>query len=800
MWDLLARFIVRNSVLIFVTILVGTMVVGYNSTEQRLQWTLPRMLPDNDSTYIAYNEFKERFGDEGSALVLAIDENPLEDLDFFNSWIRFARDIEAVNGVDTVLSVNQLFDVVKDTANQRFDLQKVVPNELTTVAELDSVRSLIYSLPFYKGRILNDTNHVNLMLISLDINVFNSSERERLIDDVFDVVESYRTEQGIKMHYSGMPYIRTMITRLVKKELGQFLGYVVLVTITILLIFFRSIAPVVVSLLVVLLGVTWSFGIITFFGYEITILTGIIPSLIIVIGIPNSIYLINRYHSEFAIHGNKVKAISRVVRKIGQATLLTNLTTAVGFLAFVFTESTILVEFGIVAFFNILVLFILSIFMIPAVLGILPPPKPKQMYHLDRKGLNKVVDGLINIITHHRPKVYVASAALVVICIYGLSLMTTTGNLTDDLPRNSSVVKDLQFVEENFNGVMPFEIGIDAGKPSMISKTSTLKRMDKLSQVFQEYPEFGKPMSIIEGVKFTKQAYYGGDPSKYQLIKGGEKVFIKKYLDNTKGNMSLLDSYVDSTGQFARISVPMKDVGSIEMDSLVAAIQPHVDKLFPSEKFKILLTGPGLVYLKGTKYLVKNLLQSLALAILIIGLLMAGLFKSYRMIIMSIMVNMIPLLVTAAVMGFFGIPLKPSTILVFSIAFGISIDDTIHFLAKYRQELEQCEWDLKPAVIESIKETGVSMMYTSIILFFGFGVFASSNFGGTQALGILTSLTLIVAMLVNLVLLPSLLLSMGNSLTNKAFKEPLIEIIDEEDDIDYAGLRIVKSEDSEPQS
>lgn len=796
MWDLLARFIVRNSVLIFVTILVGTIVVGYNSTEQRLQWTLPKMLPDNDSTLNAFNEFKEKFGTEGSALVLAIEENPLENLEFFNSWLRFGKNIEAIAGVDTVLSINQLFNVVKDTANQRFDLQKVVPHELETQAELDSVRALIYSLPFYKGRLINDTNHVNLMMISLDIKVFNSEDRERLIDDVFVVVEDYRAERGLKMHYSGMPYIRTMITRLVKKELGQFLGYVVLVTVVILLIFFRSIAPVVVSLLVVLLGVTWSFGIITFFEYEITILTGIIPSLIIVIGIPNSIYLINRYHSEFALHGNKVKAISRVVRKIGQATLLTNLTTAVGFLAFVFTESSILVEFGIVAFVNIIVLFILSIFMIPAILGILPPPKGRQMYHLDRKGLNKLVDGLINIITYHRTKVYWTSAALVAVCIYGLSLMTTTGNLTDDLPRDSSVVSDLKFVEDNFNGVMPFEIGIDAGKPGMVSKSSTLNRMDKLADIFKDYPEFGKPMSIIEGVKYTKQAYYGGDPKKFELIKGGEKVFIKKYLDNTKGNTNMLSAYVDSTGQFARMSLPMRDVGSIEMDSLVASIQPKIDKIFPAEKYKVLLTGPGLVYLKGTKYLVKNLLQSLALAILIIAILMAALFKSYRMIIMSIMVNLIPLLVTGAVMGFFGIPLKPSTILVFSIAFGISIDDTIHFLAKYRQELENCEWDLKPAVIESIKETGVSMMYTSIILFFGFGVFASSNFGGTQALGILTSLTLIVAMLVNLVLLPSLLLTMGSRLTNKAFKEPLIEIIDEEDDIDYAGLRIEKLDET----
>jgi predicted RND superfamily exporter protein len=420
--------------------------------------------------------------------------------------------------------------------------------------------------------------------------------------------------------------------------------------------------------------------------------------------------------------------------------------------------------------------------MIPAILGVLPPPKERQMYHLDRKGLNKVVDALIHVISFHRTKVYWGSFALVLICGYGLSLMTTTGNLTDDLPQEGSVVQDLKFVETNFNGVMPFEIGIDALKPGMVSKGSTLKRMDRLHAVFADYPEFGKPMSIIEGVKYTKQAFYGGNPNKFELVKGSEKVFIKTYLDNTKGNTNMLKSYVDSTGQHARVSVPMKDVGSIEMDSLVNELTPKIAEIFPPEKYKVLLTGPGLVYLKGTKYLVKNLLQSLALAIVIIAILMAALFKSYRMIIMSIAVNMIPLLVTAAMMGFFGIPLKPSTILVFSIAFGISVDDTIHFLAKYRQELIANNWEIRKSVYAALRETGVSMFYTSIVLFFGFLVFTVSSFGGTIALGGLVSITLLFAMVSNLLLFPSLLLTFVDKSANKnVVKEPSIKIIPQEE-------------------
>ena len=195
------------------------------------------------------------------------------------------------------------------------------------------------------------------------------------------------------------------------------------------------------------------------------------------------------------------------------------------------------------------------------------------------------------------------------------------------------------------------------------------------------------------------------------------------------------------------------------------------------------ITGSGIVYTKGTNYLVKNLFISLMIAVCVISILMSFLFKSWRMVIVSMVPNLFPLIITSAIMGYVGIPIKPSTILVFSIAFGISIDDTIHFLAKYRQELISNHGNIRKSAIVAIKETGVSMIYTSIILFFGFSIFIASKFGGTQALGILVSVTLFIAMLANLVLLPSLLLTLEKMLTTKAFRESKLEFLDNEDDI-----------------
>lgn len=790
MWELLARFILRQRVLIIVVIALLTAYAGYRSNEVRLQWEMPKMLPADDSTWVAYEEFKDRFGSPSSAFLIALDKNPLDSLELFNEWYRLSKDLEKVYGVDTVISINRLFNVVKDTANKRFELQAVVDRPLVDQSELDSVATLVRSLPFYRGVLYNDSTGVNLMAITLSTKVFNSPEREPLIENVMGLIQGFEKDHGIELHYSGMPYIRSENTHLIKGEISKFIALAALVTIIILILFFRSFPPVMVSVMIVALGVVWSLGIMAVLDFEITILTSIIPPLIIVIGIPNSIYLVNKYHAEYMKHGNKVLALTRIIKSIGSATLMTNTTTAIGFLAFVVTKSSVLVEFGIVASLSIFVLFFLSIFLIPSILSFLAPPKRGQTKHLELKWVKKAVESLVFLVNHRRSVVYWTTAVIVAVAIFGVTRIRTTGNLVDDLPKDHKVITDLQYFEKHFNGVMPFEIEIDAQKPEYALKSSTLKRIDRLEDLLGEYKEFSRPMGIDDAMKFAKQAYYGGNEYKYDLISSREAPFLKPYFDNTKGNSNVMSAYVDSTKQYTRVTASMKDVGTAYMDSLLADLRPKVDSIFNPERYNVSFTGSAIVYLAGTNYLVDNLIMSLALAILVISILMATLFGSIRMIAMSIFTNLIPLLITAAMMGYFDIALKPSTILVFSIAFGIAIDDTIHFLAKYRQELKKHEWDIKLAVVKAIRETGVSMIYTSIILFFGFSVFDSSQFGGTQALGVLVSITLLIAMIANLVLLPSFLLTLDKAVTTKAFSEPFIEIYDEEVDIEYGELTI----------
>jgi hydrophobe/amphiphile efflux-3 (HAE3) family protein len=805
MWFNLSKIILKNRLAILIGIGVVTIVMGYLAQFAKMSYQMAQMLPKTDSTYIDYENFKSTFGADGSVVVVGIKNNNLFELDNFNAWYDLTQNLKKiqvdfkknnkeikVNGITEALSIANAYTLTRNDEAKQFDLQQLVTKKPTTQLEVDSLKEVLYSYPFYEGFLYTDSTQSTLIAVTLNREVLDSKYRNGIFSAIDKLLADFETTTGIKVHKSGLPYIRANSSTKVAKEIKIFLFLSILITAFILFLFFRSFKATLYSLLVVCIGVIWSLGILVLFGYEITILTGLIPPLIIVIGIPNCIFLLNKYHAEFKKHGNQIKSLSRVIQKTGNAIFLTNTTTAVGFATFIFTKSSILVEFGVVAAIDIILVFVLSILLIPIIFSFLEEPKTRHIKHLENKLMEKLVEKLITLVTYHRKKIYLATVIVVAFGLYGISLITTTGNIVDDLPKDDPIVTDLKFFEENFKGVMPFEIVIDTRKKNGVfaDNATTLYKIKKLQKEIAEYPEFSDPLSIVEAIQFSYQAYKKGNPKFYILPPATELNKLKEYIaqDSTRKDFS---SFIDKDNQITRVSFQMADIGSQELEVLLAEIQPKIDSIFSPEEYKVTLTGTSVAFLKGTNYLVDNLFTSLALAIILIASIMSVLFSSIRMVVVSLIPNLIPLITTAALMGYIGIPIKPSTILIFSIAFGISVDDTIHFLAKYRQELKQNKVGIKKSVLVALRETGVSMIYTSTILFFGFGVFTASSFGGTVALGFLVSFTLLMAILADLVLLPSLLLSLDKALTTKAFKkEPLFEIYDEEDDIEINDLEV----------
>ncbi len=791
MWVVISRIILRFRLAILLSVILLTTLMLYQANSIKLSYQMAKILPKTSTVFHDYKNFRNNFGDNKNAMVIGVINPDLFNIEQYSAWQNLSNEISEISGVEKTNSIENLSLLVKDTISKSFKTINWHNSNLTFQEEFDKSVTNLLNQPFYKDLFYNEKSKATFLVVSINPEILKINEREELIRLIHLKGEEYAKRQNLDLHYSGLPYIRTVDSIQVRKEITLFIILTLLITSFILFLFFRSIRATLVSMFVVVIGVIWSFGTMSLLGYEISILMALVPPVIVVIGIPNCIFLLNKFHNEFKGHRNKIKAISRIINKVGNITLLTNLSTASGFAAFIFTKSQTLKEFGVIASMNIMLIFLFSLIIIPIALSYFPPPKRKHTQHLDKKWINASVATLVKLVQYKRTQIYIVTLAVVILGIFGVFKVKTTGKLTDDLPKDGVLYKDIKFFEQNFSGVMHCEVLVDTKKKNGLMKISVIKKIEQLQLILDSFPEFSRAISIVDFTKYAKQTFYNGDTSFYTLPNSQEKNWIFSYANNLQNdNVLSKNIFTDSLNQIARISMRMSDISTPKLDSIMDVLQPKMDKIFDSEKYNVTITGASIVFVNGTKYLVRNLFTSLFLVIILIAIFMAWMFNSFRMVVVSLIPNLIPLLLTAAIMGYFNIAIKPSTILVFSIAFGISVDDTIHFLAKYRQELIARKWNIKRSVIAALKETGVSMIYTSVVLFCGFFIFIASEFGGTVALGLLVSITLLIAMLTNLLLLPALLLTLERVITTEAFKEPLLDIFDEEEDVELTQIKV----------
>lgn len=868
MWNNLASLILRNRLIISAIIITITVILGYFAvTKLKVDNRYGNTLPKDSPVQIDYLRFKEQFGEDGSTLVVAINSNSLHTERNFKKWLELTEKIKRFKGVENVISEATLFTIKNNLDAQKFEVNPIFTDTTFQKKSIDSIKNEIRINPLYRNMLYNDKNNVSLMLIGMNEKCLADKKSNKVVFEIEKLVESHSSYFG-KPHFAGLPHMRVVIGKRIVNEMYIFLGLSVLASSLLLFVFFRSVRVVMQCNLVVFVSVIWALGSIALFGFQISIMMALIPPLLIVIGVPNCVFLITRYHQEYVRFNNKTRALFTMIRRIGSVTFLTNLTTAVGFCTF--TSSEKLAQFGIISSLNIMVVFVLSICIIPIVASFSKPPKPRHLKHLYRVYSQGFIEYIVVIITKYRRWVYLSSVLIVVLSLFGMTKIIATGNVTSDLPKKDPILLDMKFIEKNFGGSIPFEVTINYKQKGRLFSDATLERVERIQELFANDTMFSKSLSMVDFMKVINMAYYGNNPEQYKTISNKDKLRLKKYIDkfNTKGinggNVSL-KNLIDTANHTLRIRMQMKDIGSYKVANKVDSLRKEVDKILNPDKhelerlfkqvgkgnhsvieqilfdypaifnnvvsliskgnseleyalnldpekirnytkspnFKSILrnaidqeyydftfTGTSVVAAEGTRYLFINLVQSLVFAIISIALLMAFLFRSFSIILISMIPNIIPLLFTAGIMGYFQIPLKPSTLLVFGIALGITVDNAILFLAKYRQELKQHSWDIKYSILQSLRETGLGIFYTSVILFFGFIMFVFSQFGGTKGLGLLVSITILVGMATNLIILPSLLLSLERRVITKSFQEPYFDIYDEEEDYDFDKLEI----------
>lgn len=782
MWHRTAAFIIKFRVALLILLLAATAYMGYYAQHVQLSYEFTNAIPTDNPKYQDYQAFRKQFGEDGNLMVMGVQTDKFFSPEFFNDYSLLVQSLEKVKAVENVLSIPGAINLVKDTSSGQLKVTRIIAPG-TVSPNIDSVRDLFYSLPFYKGFLYNPATNAYMIALRIDKKVLNSKNRAGVVKEIMELGDAFGKKHNTEIHYSGLPLIRTMMATQVQQEMQLFLIMSFVLTAVILALIFRSFVAVLTSMIVVAVGVIWSIGTITLLGYKITLLTALIPPLVVVIGIPNCVYFLNKYHYEYHRHSNKTRALVRMVDKMGIVTLFTNLTAAIGFGVFFFTKSALLKEFGLVAGINIIALFFISLIFIPALFSFLPPPSGKHTSYLESKWMHKLLNTLTTWVFGHRAWIYGTTIAVCIVSVLGMARLNTVGHIVDDLPKDDKVFLDLKFFETNFRGVMPLEIVIDTKRKNGAVSLPVLQKMDELSTYLKRFPEIGHSLSIAEGVKFARQAYYDGDSSSYAVPNMFDGAFIQPYLRSKGGDKNsmfnkLITAFVDSTRQKTRLSVSMADVGSVRLPQLLDSIRPKTYEIFDTSRYNVSFTGTSIVFLEGSKFIIDSLRDSLILAFLMIFGCMLALFRSWRILLISIVINIVPLLITAGIMGWVGIPVKPSTVLVFSVALGITIDVTIRFLVNFKQELARHDDDIAETVRRTIHDTGLSIIYTSLILIAGFGVFALSQFDGTKSLGYLTSLTLLLAMVTNLTLQPALLLWMDKVVRKNKSPEWLI---DEED-------------------
>ena len=765
MWKALGESILKYKAILFWLLLVATAFMAWHASKVKLSYEFSRAIPTDNPKYKAYQEFRQKFGDDGNLLVVGVQTTDIFQQAIFNDYYKLHENLKKIAGVEDVISMPSALNLIKDSATEKLEAQTIF-RSLASQEQIDSSKNVFYNLPFYRGLLYNPQTSSWLMGVRINNDVLNSGKRTAVVEKISNLADNFGNKYKIDVHLSGLPLIRTVLANRIANETRWFTLISISLSALILLLFFRSFSAMLLSLAVVIIGVIWSFGTLELLGYKITLLTALISPLIVVIGIPNCIYFLNKYHTAYKQTRERRAAIVQMIAKMGVVTLFCNISAAIGFAVFGLTKSALLKEFGQVAGFNIMMLFFISLILIPAVLSVLPPPNEKQMRYLNNASLHKWLDRLERWTLNHRKLIYLSTAFVLIVAVAGIFRLKSVGYIVDDLPKTDKIYTDLKFFETNFKGVMPLEIVVDTKKRYGVSRNlNNLLKIDTLSEYLSTRSYIGKPLSITEGLKFAKQAFFEGDslnysmPAEYDLPALAQYLSMRNDSGNTNSFTKLVSSFMDSSRQQARISVSMQDIGSARLPVVLDSIETRAYTIFDSTKYNVLLTGTSVTFLEGTRFIINGLKESIIWAFLLIALCMFYLFKSVRILLCSLIPNVVPLIITAGIMGWVGVAIKPSTVLVFSVALGIAIDITIRFLVNYKQELKVTT-DTKRNVINTIHSTGLSIIYTSIVLIAGFVIFCFSGFGGTKSLGWLTSLTLITATITNLVLLPAMLMDL----------------------------------------
>ena len=742
----------RLAITTLVVLALLSVTAGIFMSQLRFDYDFESFFPENDTDREFYDSFRETFEPDNDFVLFGlVNEAGIFQKDFLVKVDSLTQRLSRLEYVESVTSpTNQEILIIPSMGGPlttypmlRFDQEEHYEEDSTYIYRCEHLVNTLFSETRQAVCLVMQTT-ANLSKVRSDSLVF--AVRDVLADFEFD-----------GLHVSGRIEGQQYFIEKMQWEMGIFISVSMVLLVIFLFITFRSLWGIWVPLLVVMLTAVWLLGFMKLTGKPIDLMVTLLPTILFVVGMSDVVHILSRYLEELRNGLAKIEALKIAFREIGMATFLTSITTAIGFLTLLTAAVKPIREFGVYTAVGVIFAFILAFSLLPALLVLFAKPKIANRTN-DKLFWYSRLRRLFAWTLRHRFKVLVGGGVLVIVALIGISRIEIDNFLLEDLHDEDPHKQDFLFFEKHFSGVRPFEMAFSVGDSAeTVLDREVILEVNKIEKYLKEEYGLGAIMSPVSLVKHTNMGLFGGNPDRF-LVPESKRAFadIRRKIKNQdyRGPFRM---YYTEDRKMGRISGKMTDDGGKLIKEKNEKLLKFIEENIDSNLVECRLTGMALLIDKNNETLASNMMNGLLIAFGIIALIMGILYRSLIIIFISLIPNMLPLLVIGGVMGFSGIDLKVSTSIIFTIAFGIAVDDTIHYMSKLRLELGKGK-PLLYALKRTSISTGKAITVTTLILCSGFITLILSTFTSTYYIGLLITITLVMAVLSDLLLLPVLLI------------------------------------------
>jgi len=731
--EIISKKILEYSRTILIVLFVITSFFAYIAffSEQKIvtDFSLEQLFPDKDPAKDLYEQLLRDFPKEESNLFIVYECPNCLDQDFLDELNIVSDDLSFIEGVENVQSVLSFIDDdFEDYDEKEWNIKakEVIDN------------------PVLSNIFVAKDGRIGTIVVKLENHISDHENRKIVLTEVYKVLNN----SSMEYYLAGIPFIRTEYVEFVMSERDIFIPIAFIVSAIVLFYVFRQIRCVLLSLLAIGVTLIWISGIMAISNISINVISYLTFNLLTIIGVSDCIHILIKYHESLKEGLNKEKAIYQVIKEIGYALFLTSFTTAVGFFSLCLTNIKIIREFGFLVGLGVILMFVVTIVLLPIILSFINQPSKKHIRRLVKGGRLQLAESINYWIFNYPKQILLSTLLIIVISIYGILHVSNNSSVFDDFRPGNKIYESIKFVDNNLGGVFPIEIIIETDRENGLIDPDLLNAIEEFQDSVKQIYTIGSVKSVVDIVKVVNNELNGS----YEIPFSYDEINSYLSFEEDAFRGFLLPEL--NKGRITCRAIAGK---TDEAEYTKKRIHYYANSILPDD-CKISITGSIIVMLKSNKYMVKNLMTSFIVASIVIFFSMMFLFGSKRLALLSILPNLIPLMFAGGVMGVFNIVLRPSTAMTFSIALGIAVDDTIHFLARFRQEYMRNKGNYNLAITKTLLTTGKAIISTTIVISLGFIVLLFSQYVPNFEFGLLGTIILIVALGGSLILLPVLII------------------------------------------